>query len=77
MSFYVGLASCLSAVIEKDTARSWNQVRSEMERTHLVEFLAENRRVFQYTELSKDQRSIVKKLNIKPPKIKKYIKVAA
>lgn len=62
------LSLLLIRVIERETALSWNKVRSEMERLHLVEFLAENRRVFQYTELSKDQRSILKKLNIKPPK---------
>jgi transposase len=71
------LSLLLIRVIERETALSWNRVRTEMERLHLVEFLAENRRVFQYTELSKDQRSILKKLNIKPPKIIKSIEEAA
>ena len=71
------LSLLLIRVIERETALSWNKVRTEMERLHLVEFLAENRRVFQYTELSKDQRSILKKLNIKPPKIIKSIAKAA
>lgn len=71
------LSLLLIRVIERETALSWNKIRSEMERLHLVEFLAENRRVFQYTELNKDQRSILKKLNIKPPKIIKSIEEAA
>lgn len=71
------LSLLLIRVIERETVLSWNKVRSEMERLHLVEFLAENRRVFQYTELNKDQRSILKKLNIKPPKIIKSIEEAA
>jgi len=71
------LSLLLIRIIERETKRSWPKIRSEMERLHLVEFLAENRRIFQYTKLSTDQRSILKKLKINPPKIIKAIEQAA
>lgn len=67
------LSLLLIRSIEREAKRSWPNIRSEMERLHLVEFLTENRRIFQYTKLSNDQRSILKKLNIKPPKMIKAI----
>jgi transposase len=71
------LSLLLIRIIERETKRSWPKIRSEMERLHLVEFLAESRRIFQYTKLSNDQHSILKKLKIKPPKMIKAIEQAA
>ena len=67
------LALLLIRVIENMTNRTWSKVRFEMNQLHLGEFLAENKRVFRYTELTNEQRSILKKLNIKPPKQIKHI----
>jgi hypothetical protein len=39
-----------------------------MQRLHLGEFLNKKSRVLRHTELAEDQRNILKKLNIKPPK---------
>jgi transposase len=62
------LSLLLIRVIEKETSKSWPKVRSAMDQLHLGEFLAENKRVLMYTELTNEQRSILKKLKIKPPK---------
>lgn len=67
------LALLLIRIIEIETKQSWPKIRSEMSQIHLGEFLTQNKRVFRYTELTNNQRSILKKLNIKPPKQIKHI----
>ncbi len=58
---------------ELDTGLSWAKIRKEMDRLHIGEFLNKDGRILQYTELTQNQRNILKKLNIKPPKTFKKI----
>jgi transposase len=62
------LALLLVRTAENETGMTWQRLRTEMERLHLGEFVSKDGRVFQYTELSQDQRNILKKLKIKPPR---------
>lgn len=69
--FICFLALLLVRIAERKTGRTWDQIRSIMERIHLGEFFSKNGRVFQRTELTHDQVSILKSLKIPaPPKIK-------
>jgi transposase len=69
--FFCFLALLLVRIAERKTGRTWDQIRSIMERIHLGEFFSKNGRVFQRTELTHDQVSILKSLKIPaPPKIK-------
>jgi transposase len=64
-------ALLLVRIAEKKTGRTWDQIRSIMERVHMGEFISKNRRVLQCTELTHDQVNILKLLKIPaPPKIK-------
>jgi transposase len=67
------LALLLVRMAELQTAWSWNKIRTEMNRLHIGEFLNKDGRILQYTELTQNQRNILKKLNIKPPKTFKKI----
>lgn len=62
------LALLLVRIAEVETGVSWARIRTEMQRFHLGEFLAKDGRILQYTELTKVQRNILNKLQIKPPK---------
>ena len=62
------LALLLVRIAELETGMTWLRVRAEIERLHLGEFLHKDGRILQYTELTKSQRNIFKKLNISPPK---------
>ena len=61
------LALLLVRITELETGSTWPRVRAELERLHLGEFLHKDGRVLQYTELTKNQLNLFKKLNIKPP----------
>jgi transposase len=67
------LALLLVRIAELETGLSWARIRTEMNRLHIGEFLNKDGRILQYTELTQNQRNILKKLNIKPPKTLKKI----
>lgn len=62
------LALLLVRIAELETEMTWPRVRTEMERLHLGKFLHKDGHILQYTELTKNQRNILKKLKISPPK---------
>ncbi len=62
------LALLLVRISELETGMTWPRVRAELQRLHLGEFLHKDGRILQYTELTKKQRNILKKLNISIPK---------
>ena len=62
------LALLLVRVAETRTGLSWRRIRRQMQRVHLGEFLNKKSRVLRHTELAEDQRNMLKKLKIKPPK---------
>ena len=62
------LALLLVRIAELETGMTWPRVRTEMERLHLGKFLHKDGHILQHTELTKNQRNILKKLKIVPPK---------
>jgi len=62
------LALLLIRIAEIETERTWANIRRVMQRLNLVEFLTKDGRILQHTELTPDQRIILNKLKIKPPK---------
>jgi len=62
------LALLLVRMAELETGLTWDRIRKEMDRLHIGELLNKDGRILQYTELTQNQRNILKKLNIKPPK---------
>ena len=67
------LALLLVRVAEVETGQSWNKIKASMERLHLGEFINKDGRILQRTELTKEQRNILKKLKIPYPKTFKKI----
>ena len=61
------LALLLVRIVELETGSTWPRVRAELERLHLGKFLHKDGRILQYTEPTRNQRNIFKKLDIKPP----------
>lgn len=62
------LALLIVRIAEVETGMTWHSIRREMQRLHLGEFLAQKNSVLQHTELTPNQQSILKLLNITPPK---------
>lgn len=62
------LALLLVRVVELETGMTWPKVRAELERLHLGKFWHKDGHILQYTELTKSQRNIFKKLKISLPK---------
>ena len=62
------LALLLIRIAEIETGLTWPKIKCTMQRLNLVEFLTKDGRILQHTELIADQRNILNKLNIKPPK---------
>jgi transposase len=62
------LALLMIRIAEVETGITWPNIRREMQRLHLGEFLTKKTRILQHTELTKNQQNILKPLNIKPPK---------
>ena len=62
------LALLLIRLVEFETGMTWPKVRAEMERLHLGKFLHKDGHILQYTEPTRNQRSILKKLKIAAPK---------
>jgi len=69
------LALILVRIAELETGKTWPRVRAEMERLHLGKFLHKDGYILQHTELTKNQRNILKKLKITPPKKVKTFKI--
>jgi len=67
------LALLLVRMAEFETGLTWPKIRTEMNRLHIGEFLNKDGRILQYTELTQNQRNILKELNITPPKTFKKI----
>ncbi len=62
------LALLLVRIVELETGMTWPKVRTEMERLHLGKFWHKDGHILQYAEITKNQRNILKKLRISPPK---------
>jgi len=63
------LALLLIRVAGTETGQIWDRIRYQMEQLRLGEFLSEKNRYFQHTELTPQQRSLLKKMKIMPPKV--------
>jgi transposase len=62
------LALLLIRIAEVETGISWPQIRRELQRLHLGEFLTKKSRILQHTEVTPEQHNILKQLKISPPK---------
>ncbi len=62
------LALLLIRIAEVETEQSWPKIRAQMQQLNLIDFLDKKGRILQHTELTPNQRNILKKLKIKPPK---------
>ena len=65
--FLCFLALLLIRVVENKTGKRWPRVRDEMNRIYYGEFIQNGSTVRLLTELTNDQKSILKTLNIKEP----------
>ena len=71
------LALLLVRVVELETAVTWPRACAELERLHLGKFSHKDGHILQHTELTKNQRKILKQLNIiPPPKLKSFPETA-
>jgi hypothetical protein len=62
------LALLLVRVAETTTGRTWNTIRADLERLHLITFTGPAGTFRQTTELTKPQRDLYSALNLDPPK---------
>jgi hypothetical protein len=62
------LALLLIRIAEVETELSWPRIRRRMQQLNLIDFFGKNGRILQHTELTADQRNILNKLKISPPK---------
>jgi hypothetical protein len=62
------LALLLIRIAEVETGLSWPRIRRRMQQLNLIDFFGKNGRILQHTELTADQRNILNKLKISPPK---------
>ena len=62
------LALLLVRIAEVETGQTWPTIRRQMQQQNLVDLFGRNGRILQHTELTQDQRIILKKLKIKDPK---------
>jgi len=62
------LALLLVRIAEVESGLTWPTIRRKMQQLNLIEFFDKNGRILQHTELTHDQRNILNKLKIKPPK---------
>jgi hypothetical protein len=60
-----------------ETGISWPKIRGQMQQLDLIEFFDKNGRILQHTEMTPDQRDILNKLKIKPPKRVMKVDLAA
>jgi len=66
--FFCFLALMLVRIAERKTGLTWDHIRTEMQRLHLIEFFSKDGRVLQTTEPRLEQLNIMKLLKISPPK---------
>jgi transposase len=66
--FLCFLALMLVRIAERKTNLTWDKIRIQMERLHLIEFFSKDGRVLQTTEPTPEQLNIFKLLKISPPK---------
>jgi len=71
------LALVLVRIAERQTALTWDKIRSIMERLHLGEFQSKDGHIFQRTELTPEQANILKRLNFSPPPMFHHIDLKA
>ena len=71
------LALLLVRIAEVETGITWPKIRRQMQQLNLIEFFDKNGRILQHTELTPDQRNILNKLKIKPPKRVMKVDLAA
>ena len=62
------LALLLIRIAEVETGLSWPRIRRHMQQQNLIDFFGKNGRILQHTEPTADQRNILNKLKISPPK---------
>lgn len=62
------LALLLVRIAEVETGQTWPTIRRQMQQQNLVDLFGRNGRILQHTELTKNQRIILKKLKINQPK---------
>jgi hypothetical protein len=62
------LALLLVRIAEVEIGLTWPKIRRQMQRQNLIEFFDNNGRILQHTELTANQRNILNKIKIKPPK---------
>jgi len=62
------LALLLVRIAEVETGLTWPRISRQMQQLNLIEFFDINGRILQHTELTANQRNILNKMNIKPPK---------
>jgi transposase len=72
--FLCFLALLLVRIAERKTNMTWDRIRTQMERLHLIDLFSKDGRVSQTTEPTPEQLNIMKKLNISPPKRIRSIK---
>jgi transposase len=66
--FLCFLALMIVRITERKTGLTWDRIRTEMQRLHLIEFFSKDGRVLQTTEPRPEQLNIMKQLKISPPK---------
>jgi transposase len=66
--FLCFLALMLVRIVERKTGLTWDRIRAEMGRLHLIDFFSKDGRVLQTTESRPEQLNIMKLLKISPPK---------
>jgi hypothetical protein len=63
------LALLLERVVERDTGQSWAETRQHFSRLKMVAYEGSGGRVVQTTEPTREQRKVLKTLEIQPPKM--------
>ena len=62
------LALLLVRIAEVETGLTWPRISRQMQQLNLIEFFDNNGCILQHTELNTNQRNILNKIKIKPPK---------
>jgi transposase len=62
------LALLLVRIAEVESGLTWTRIRQKMQQLNLIELFDKDGRILQHTELTSDQRNILNRLNIKPPR---------
>jgi transposase len=73
--FLCFLALLLVRIAERKTNMTWDRIKAQMERLHLIELFSKEGRVLQATELTPEQLNILKLLKISPPQRIRHIKM--